>query len=104
AGPGGRTGITTEFSGNETKNKEAGSMTAERPNPDQWARVKQRLRTELGEDIFNSWFARVEFEEADKATVYLSVPTRFLKSWILAHYIDRILALWQEERSSIARV
>src|SRR5215207_770205 len=53
---------------------------AGRPNSDQWSRLKQRLRTELGEDVFTSWFARVEFEEAERNIVYLSVPTRFLKS------------------------
>ena len=61
------------------------SMTG-RPNSEQWLRVKQRLRTELGEDVFNSWFARVEFEEADATSVTHSVPTRFLKSWIASHY------------------
>ena len=65
----------------------------ERPNAEQWLRVKQRLRTELGEDIFSSWFGRVEFEEADMSSVYLSVPTRFLKSWINSHYAERLLAL-----------
>ena len=73
---------------------------AERANPNKWARVKHRLRTELGEDVFNSWFGRVEFEQEDKSTVYLSVPTRFLKSWIMSHYYDRLLALWKTERDS----
>jgi chromosomal replication initiator protein len=80
--------------------EEGHSMAAERPNADQWSRVKQRLRTELGEDVFTSWFARVEFEEADRNLIYLSVPTRFLKSWILSHYRDRLVALWDEERGS----
>ena len=73
-------------------------MAAERPNANQWSRVKQRLRAELGEDVFTSWFTRVEFEEAEKNIIYLSVPTRFLKSWILSHYRDRLVALWKEER------
>jgi chromosomal replication initiator protein len=76
----------------------------ERPNAEQWLRVKQRLRTELGEDVFTSWFARVDFEEADTNSVYLSVPTRFLKSWITSHYAERLLALWNVERKGIARI
>jgi chromosomal replication initiator protein len=75
-----------------------------RTDLDAWSRVKQRLRTELGEDVFNSWFARAEFDQADKSTVYLSVPTRFLKSWISAHYADRLLALWIAERPDTVRV
>ena len=72
-------------------------MAAKRPNADQWLRVKQRLRTELGEDVFTSWFTRLDLEGSDKSVIYLSVPTRFLKSWILSHYRDRLVALWEEE-------
>ncbi len=69
-----------------------------------WDRVKRRLRSELGEDVFQSWFARVEFAEADGLQVNLSVPTRFLKSWIQAHYIEKLLGLWQDEIESIRRI
>ena len=89
---------------NEEGGRMAGDRPTERPNGEQWQRVKQRLRAELGEDVFSSWFGRVEFEEADMSSVYLSVPTRFLKSWISAHYSERLLALWNSERKGIARV
>ena len=69
----------------------AAEKLAERPTSEQWDRVKQRLKVELGEDVYSSWFARVEFEEADASSVYLSVPTRFLKSWIAAHYAEKLL-------------
>ena len=69
-----------------------------------WDRVKRRLRSELGEDVFQSWFARVEFAEADGLSVNLTVPTRFLKSWIQAHYIEKLLGLWQDEIESIRRI
>jgi chromosomal replication initiator protein len=67
-------------------------------------RVKQRLRSELGEDVFSSWFARVEFVSADQYTVHLSVPTQFLRSWIQSHYRDKLLALWTAERASVRRI
>ena len=37
------------------------------PSPDQerWLRVKEKLRAEVGEDIFQSWFARMELERID---------------------------------------
>ena len=28
-----------------------------------WDRVRRRLQAELGEDVFSSWFARVDLEE-----------------------------------------
>jgi chromosomal replication initiator protein len=82
---------------------EGGRMTG-KANVEHWLRVKQRLRTELGEDVFGSWFGRVELEEAEGSSVTLSVPTRFLKSWIASHYGDRLLKLWQAERKDVVRV
>ncbi len=69
-----------------------------------WDRVRRRLRVELGEDVFNSWFARVDLEALSAGIVRLSVPTVFLKGWIKSHYGDRLLALWQQEEQSIRRV
>lgn len=74
------------------------------PAPEEcWSRVKKRLRTELGEDIFSSWFARMELESAEGDTVRLSVPTRFLKSWICSHYAERVLTHWRTELPAIRR-
>jgi chromosomal replication initiator protein len=81
-----------------------GGSGDEPPDETRWPRVKRRLRTEVGEDIFLSWFARMDLEGADTDSVRLSVPTRFLKSWILAHYAERVLACWQAEDPAIRRV
>ncbi|WP_205520931.1 chromosomal replication initiator protein DnaA [Propylenella binzhouense] len=69
-----------------------------------WARVRSRLRAELGEDVFTSWFARVDFQAMSGGVVRLSAPTVFLKGWIKSHYGDRLLQLWQEEDASVLRV
>lgn len=55
-----------------------------------WDRVRRRLRAELGEDVFSSWFARVELGGVVDGVAYLTVPTRFLKSWLEAHYAERL--------------
>ena len=67
-----------------------------------WDRVRRRLRAELGEDVFSSWFGRLELVEISGAMVFLSVPTRFLKSWIQSHYIDRLRALLIEEFQDVS--
>ncbi|MDC7788462.1 chromosomal replication initiator protein DnaA [Rhodoplanes sp. TEM] len=71
---------------------------------ERWTRVKGRLRAEVGEDIFSSWFARMELESVETETVRLSVPTRFLKSWIQSHYAERVLACWQGEEPLVRRI
>ncbi len=76
------------------------------PNDDQesWLRVKARLRTEVGDDVFSSWFGRMELEGIDDGGVRLSVPTRFLKSWIQSHYAEKVLSCWQADRNEVGRI
>ena len=71
---------------------------------DRWSRVKGRLRTSVGEDVYTSWFARMDLESVHDESVHLSVPTRFLKSWIQAHYADRVLTCWQAEMPEVHRI
>jgi chromosomal replication initiator protein len=74
------------------------------PDQERWLRVKEKLRAEVGEDIFQSWFARMDLERIEVNTAHLSVPTRFLKSWIQSHYTDRVLACWQGENADIHKI
>jgi chromosomal replication initiator protein len=71
---------------------------------DRWSRVKGRLRTSVGEDVYTSWFARMDLEAVQDESVHLSVPTRFLKSWIQAHYAERVLSCWQAEMPEVHRI
>ena len=71
---------------------------------DRWSRVKGRLRSSVGEDVYSSWFARMDLEGVQDESVHLSVPTRFLKSWIQAHYAERVLSAWQAEMPEVHRI
>ncbi len=57
---------------------------------EQWTRIAQRLRAELGEDLYSSWFGRMEAESYIDGKLSVSVPTRFLKSWIENHYVQKL--------------
>src|SRR5262249_17047907 len=72
-----------------------------RSDQERWLRVKERLRAEVGEDIFTSWFARMDLEGIEADTVRLSVATRFLKTWIQSHYGEKVLLCWQGEASAL---
>jgi chromosomal replication initiator protein len=71
---------------------------------ERWQQVKKRLRVELGEDVFTSWFARIELETIEQGTIRLSVPTRFLRNWIQSHYSEKVLGHWQAEDPIINRL
>src|SRR6201747_1891403 len=79
-------------------------MTMTNTEQDRWSRVKGRLRSSVGEDVYTSWFARMDLESVQQESVHLSVPTRFLKSWIQAHYAERVLSCWQAEMPELERI
>jgi len=63
---------------------------------DAWAEVAERLRGEIGEAAFQSWIKPMTPRGMDAGVVRLSVPTRFMRDWVQAHYAERLLDLWQE--------
>jgi chromosomal replication initiator protein len=71
---------------------------------ERWQRVKDQLRKQLGEDVFSSWFGRMELDAVESGAVRLSVPTRFLRTWIQSHYSEHVLVKWQAEEPAITRL
>jgi chromosomal replication initiator protein len=69
-----------------------------------WAATCRRLRAELGEAVFSSWFARLELDSLGDDVAHLSVPTKFLKNWIQTHYAQRILTAVAGEFSGVKQI
>ena len=82
---------------------ESADFFATRP-AEAWTRVCKRLRVELGEDVFVSWFGRLELDRIIDGVAQLSVPTRFLKSWLESHYADKVLSLFKSEAPSVKNI
>jgi chromosomal replication initiator protein len=69
-----------------------------------WAAICRRLRAELGEAVFSSWFARLELESLNEEVAHLTVPTKFLKNWIQMHYSERILTAFTGEFRGVKQI
>ena len=67
-------------------------------------RVRARLRAAVGEDVYSSWFARLELEEIVDDLAHLSVPTRFLCSWVQSNYSEKILEAFRAELAALNRL
>src|SRR5512138_1399254 len=93
-----------DFTSHYSSKKSFRTMTNTNTEQDRWSRVKGRLRSSVGEDVYTSWFARMDLEGVQEESVHLSVPTRFLKSWIQAHYAERVLSAWQAELPEVHRI
>ncbi|MBW8319082.1 MAG: chromosomal replication initiator protein DnaA, partial [Rhizobium sp.] len=67
-------------------------------------RFSQRLKAQVGADVYASWFGRLKLHSASKSLVRLTVPTTFLKSWINNRYLDLITSIFQQEDPAILKV
>ena len=67
-------------------------------------RVNARLKAQLGQDIFASWFQRMKLEAPGKGVCRITVPTAFLRSWIQSHYHELLTEIFREEVPGTLRV
>lgn len=82
----------------------SGTTLAPKTSAGQWERAQTALNNLLGDDLYSSWFGRVELEEASPKVLRISVPTRFLKSWITSRYSKHMLAAWNGSGACTARL
>ncbi len=69
-----------------------------------WARIRGRLREEVGEVEYRTWLRQMTLSAVQGDEVIVVLPTRFLRDWVRGHYGDRLRALWQSELPAIRRV
>lgn len=66
--------------------------------------LRPMLMREFGDTAFRSWIAPLVPVSVVNGTLELSVPTRFIRDWVKAHYADRIRALWSQHFAPLSRV
>ncbi len=69
-----------------------------------WGRVRDRLRTEIGEAEFKSWLSPLELCTVKGGKAVIGVPTRFMGDWVRRHYLDRITVLLGQECKDLRSV
>ena len=68
---------------------------------DAWDRVKNRMRKELGETMFQSWLKPLKFEKISDDTIVLSVESRLVRDRVERQYSERLFAIWSSEKPGI---
>jgi chromosomal replication initiator protein len=74
------------------------------PFGEAWRRCCDRLRAEVGDAVFNSWFGSLTLESVGSGQARLSVPTRFLKSWIVTHYAEHVASALNAEVGPVGQI
>ena len=55
-----------------------------------WSIIQADLRREYGEETYNSWLSKLELSEFSPYNLDFTVPTRFVKDWIVTHFEKKI--------------
>ena len=69
-----------------------------------WYSVLKKLNKEYGNEIYNSWLKNLKVNNLQNETLVFSVPSKFIRDWITAHYVDKIIFYIEEENPEIKRV
>ena len=70
----------------------------------EWWRVSDRLKEEIGETAYENWVKPIKACDFKNARVRLSVPSRFMRDWIVANYLERLKELWAGENNGVRSV
>jgi chromosomal replication initiator protein len=62
------------------------------------------MKNKFGKDIFESWLKKIIFVEEFNNYILLSVPTRFIRDWIVSRYLDQILQVIRSFKKDIIRI
>ena len=55
-----------------------------------WLSFKKNLKKNVGESAFNNWLKHLNYVSLDESIITFSVPTKFLRDWIVNNYSDKI--------------
>ena len=86
--------------------KQSGSdaLLAKEENLIVWADVLEKLKSTFGKDIYESWIKNINLNKEFNHYVILTVPTRFVRDWIVSRYADKILDIIKTFKKSINRL
>ncbi len=60
-----------------------------------WHKVQSKLKSEHGEATYKSWLSKLDFVSANSSILTLIAPTKFMREWIVTHYLDSIRDSWR---------
>ena len=55
-----------------------------------WLSFKKNLKKNVGDSAFNNWLKHLNYVSVEKNTITFSVPTKFLRDWIVNNYSEKI--------------
>ncbi len=70
----------------------------------QWTHIVTQLREDIGEAAYQSWIKPIKVRKIDGGVAKLTVPTRFMRDWVIAHYVEKLSELWGQLNNEVKQV
>jgi len=87
-----------------SKKKDMNALVAKEENFLIWNEILLKLKTTFGNDVYESWIKNINLNKEFNHYVILSVPTRFVRDWIVSRYADKILDVIKIFKKTIQRL
>ena len=69
-----------------------------------WNNVNEKIKTKLGNDIYESWIKKLSLVEEFDHYIVISASTRFIRDWVVSRYLDQILEIVKIYSNNISRI
>ncbi|MEI9929795.1 MAG: chromosomal replication initiator protein DnaA [Rhizomicrobium sp.] len=69
-----------------------------------WSSVRERLRRELGDAVFDAWIGPLTLEGFDRGELEIGAAKPFVRTWVSNHYITRLDRAFQAEGAQPASI
>jgi len=71
---------------------------------DLWEQVRDKLKQEAGETVFENWLGLISLSSFSNGNIVIAVHSKFHKDWIEPRYGNRIRSLWHGLSKDISSV
>ena len=69
-----------------------------------WSKITSEWKKSLDKDTFQNWIKPINFETQLDTSLTLSVPTRFLRDWIIKNYASVIKRAYQDQGITVEKL
>jgi chromosomal replication initiator protein len=69
-----------------------------------WESINAELHEMFGDAIYRNWLMPLRFASVANGVAVLAAPTRFVREWVVANYLQKIKELFQQYDSSVYAV
>ena len=64
---------------------------------DSWRKIRLKLKSKLGKNIFKNWIEALDLVKIEKKSAFFNVPNSFIANWIDRNYRETIIETFKNE-------